>query len=178
MYKRQSFDRIHSNITTKDGTEDVYKIVLHNGKTFQLHLNYVNGKSAKSSIDKKRVNAEYKKDNILATEYKKHFATINDSEYICIIMFKDEMGRFERTGEIQMYAKELFITLKNAILDRISIRNNMRNIKAFMVRVDKKDNKRLDFYKFLFNKFLTEFNIHFEDKLAEEDNILLFAVKE
>lgn len=173
-YILESFKRVKQNSPTDDGQEDVYEVVLHNGQLFTLHLNYIEPKQSKDFIKRKVVNAEHKQQNNLVQGYSKLFEDLKPEEIICVIMFKDEQGKFEQTGKVGISAKELFITLKNAILDSWSKRDS-KNIRAIVMRVNKAEPKRLDFYKFLLNKFLSVYKNIIVDNTTEYDNILLIA---
>jgi hypothetical protein len=173
-YILESFKQVKHNVPTDDGEEDVYEVILHNGQLFSLHLNYTTTQKAKDFTKRKAVEAIYKNQNIIAHEYNNLFQNFKSKETICIIMFKDEQGKFEQTGKVGISAKELFITLKNAILDSWSKRDS-KNIKAVMMRVDKAEPKRLEFYKMLLNKFLPVYKNIIVDNITEYDNILLTA---
>lgn len=175
-YILESFKEVKHKSPTDDGDEDVYEVVLHNGQLFTLHLNYVNPKQAKDYVRRKAVNAEIKKQNIIAQDYNNLFKDLKDNETICVVMFRDEQGKFEQTGKVGISAKELFITLKNAILDSWSKRDS-KNVTAIMMRVNKTEPKRLEFYKLLLRKFLPEFKNIIVDNISEYDNILLIASK-
>lgn len=175
-YILESFKQVRQNTLTDDGNEDVYEVVLHNGLLFTLHLNYINPRQAKDFVKRKAINAEIKNQNVIAQDYNNLFKDLKNNETICVVMFKDEQGKFEQTGRVGISAKELFITLKNAILDSWSKRDN-KNIRAIMMRVNKSEPKRLEFYKLLLRKFLTEFKNIVVDNVSEYDNILLVASK-
>jgi len=175
-YLLESFKQVKQNTPTDDGNEDVYEVILHNGQLFTLHLNYVNPKQTKDYVRRKAINAEIKKQNVVAQDYNNLFKDLQKDDTICVVMFKDEQGKFEQTGKVGISAKELFITLKNAILDSWSKRD-YKHIKAIMMRVNKAEPKRLDFYKLLLRKFLPEFKNTIVDNVSEYDNILLIASK-
>lgn len=175
-YLLESFKQVKQNALTDDGEEDVYEVVLFNGQLFTLHLNYVDPRQAKDYIKRKAVNAEIKNQNVIAQDYQNLFKDLKDSETICVVMFKDEQGKFEQTGKVGISAKELFITLKNAILDSWSKRDS-KNIRAIMMRVNKAELKRLEFYKLLLKKFLVEYKNIIVDNISEDGNILLIAFK-
>jgi len=175
-YILESFKQVKQNIPTDDGNEDVYEVVLHNGQLFTLHLNYVDPKQAKNYVKRKAVNAEIKNQNVIAQDYNNLLKDLKDNETICVVMFKDEQGKFEQTGKVGISAKELFITLKRAVLDSWSKRGS-KNIRAIMMRVNKAEPKRLEFYKLLLRKFLIEFKNVIVDNISEHDNILLIASK-
>jgi len=175
-YILESFKQVKQNSPTDDGQEDVYEVVLHNGQLFTLHLNYIEPKQSKDFIKRKAVNAEHKQQNNLAQGYNKLFEELKPEEKICIVMFKDEQGKFEQTGKVGISAKELFITLKNTVLDSWSKRD-YKDVRAIMMRVNKAEPKRLDFYKFLLKKFLTDYKNTIVDNITEDGNILLVASK-
>lgn len=175
-YILESFKQIKHNLSTGSGEEDVYEIVLHNGLLFTLHLDYIKPYQSKDTIHRKAINAEHKQQNTLAKEYYNLYNEFENDEVVCIIMFKDEKSRFEQTGEAGMTAKELFVTLKNAIEDSWSKRN-FKKIKTILMRVNKTEPKRLEFYKLLLKKFLPAYKNIIVDNIAEETNILLFASK-
>jgi hypothetical protein len=175
-YILESFKQVKQNAPTDDGDEDVYEVVLHNGQLFTLHLNYTTTQKAKDFVRKKAVEAVYKNQNVIAQDYNNLFQDFKDDETVCVIMFKDEQGKFEQTGKVGISAKELFITLKNAILDSWSKRDR-KNIRAVMMRVNKTEPKRLNFYKMLLKKFLTDYKNIIVDNISEGSNILLIASK-
>jgi hypothetical protein len=175
-YILESFKQVKQNVPTDDGDEDVYEVVLHNGQLFTLHLNYTTTQKAKDFVKKKAVEAIYKNQNVVAQDYNNLFQDLKDDETICVIMFKDEQGKFEQTGKVGISAKELFITLKNAILDSWSKRDQ-KNIRAVMMRVNKTEPKRLEFYKMLLKRFLTDYKNIIVDNISEGSNILLIASK-
>jgi hypothetical protein len=175
-YILETFKQVKQNSPTDDGTEDVYEVVLHNGQLFTLHLNYIESRQAKSFIERKNVNAKQKHNNTLTQEYSSMLQSFEPEDTICVIMFKDEQGKFEQTGKVGISAKELFITLKNAIEDSWSKRD-FEKIKAILMRVNKAEPKRLEFYKMLLRKFLPAYNNIVVDSISEDSNILLFASK-
>jgi len=175
-YILESFKQVKQNVPTDDGNEDVYEVILHNGQLFTLHLNYTTTQKAKDFAKKKAIEAVYKNQNVIAHDYNDLFQNFKSNETICVIMFKDEKGKFEQTGRVGISAKELFITLKNAILDSWS-KNDSKNIKAVMMRVDKTEPKRLEFYKILLNKFLPAYKNIIVDNISESSNIVLIASK-
>jgi hypothetical protein len=175
-YILESFKQVKHNVPTDDGEEDVYEVILHNGQLFTLHLNYTTTNNAKDFVKKKAIEAVYKNQNVVAQDYNNLFQNFKNDEIICVIMFKDEQGKFEQTGKVGISAKELFITLKNAILDSWSKRDS-KNIKAVMMRVDKAEPKRSEFYKMLLNKFLPAYKNVIVDNISEGSNILLIAFK-
>ena len=178
-YFLESFERIKSASPTKHGQEDVYEVVLHNGLKFYLHINFIQPSETKEFIQTKIVNAQIKNQNEALADYQKHFANTEKNESICMIMFKDEEGRTDFTKKVGMSSKELFITLKNALLDSMSTKS-WNDIKAIGARVNIDEDKRTDFYKFLFRKFFSDRlpNI-FEDNETESDKNLklVFATK-
>lgn len=95
-----------------------------------------------------------------------------------MVMFSDQMGRTERTGDVKMSAKELFVSLKKAILHSW-IKRGHEKVKSLIMRVDNNDIKRLNFYKLLIEKFLPNFQNVFEDRTTEakQGYILLIAAK-
>jgi hypothetical protein len=175
-YILESFKQVKQNVSTDDGNEDVYEVILHNGQLFTLHLNYTTTQKAKDFAKKKAIEAVYKNQNVIAHDYNDLFQNFKSDETICVIMFKDEKGKFEQTGRVGISAKELFITLKNAILDSWS-KKDSKNIKAVMMRVDKTEPKRLEFYKMLLNKFLPAYKNIIVDNISESSNIVLIASK-
>jgi hypothetical protein len=175
-YILESFKQVKQNVPTDDGNEDVYEVILHNGQLFTLHLNYTTTQKAKDFAKKKAIEAVYKNQNVIAHDYNNLFQNFKSDETICVIMFKDEKGKFEQTGRVGISAKELFITLKNAILDSWS-KKDSKNIKAVMMRVDKTEPKRLEFYKMLLNKFLPAYKNIIVDNISESSNIVLIASK-
>ena len=174
-YILESFKQVKQNSPTNDGDEDVYEVVLHNGQLFMLRLNYVNPRQAKDYVKRKAINAELKKQNTILQNYNNLFKDFKDEETICVLMFRDEQDELNLTGKVGISAKELFVTFKNAIIDSWSKRNS-KNIKAIMMRVNKAEPKRLEFYKLLLNKFLPEFKNVIVDNISEPA-ILLIASK-
>ena len=178
-YFLESFEKIKSNSPTKHGQEDVYEVVLHNSSKFYLHINYIQPLKTKEFIDTKIAGAKVKNQNQALVDYEKHFKDIKEDEVICMIMFKDEEGRTDLTKNVGMSAKELFITLKNALLDSMSTRG-WDNLKAIGARVNKNEDKRTEFYKRLFERFFSDrFPKIFEDSETESDKNLklVFATK-
>ena len=178
-YFLESFKNIKLASPTKHGQEDIYEIVLLNGLKFYLHINFIQPSNTTEFIKTKIINAEVKNQNEALTNYKKHFKDIKENELICMIMFKDEEGRTDLTKKVGMSSKELFVSLRNALLNSVAI-YEWDNIKAIGVRVDMNEDKRTDFYKFLFRKFFSDRlpNI-FEDNETESDKNLklVFATK-
>ena len=178
-YFLESFEKIKSDSLTKHGKEDVYEILLHNGLKFYLHINFIQPSNTTDFIKTKIASAKIKNQNNALADYKKHFKDSKETDFICMIMFKDEEGRTDFTNKVGMSSKELFIALKNALLDSMSTKN-WNNIKAIGARVDVNEEKRTKFYKFLFQKFFSDRlpNI-FEDSETESDKNLklVFATK-
>lgn len=178
-YFLESFEKIKSASPTNHGQEDVYEVVLHNGLKFYLHINFIQPSKTTEFIKTKIINAEIKNQNGALVNYKKYFKNLKENNFICMIMFKDEEGRTDFTKKVGMSSKELFITLKNALLDSMSTKN-WNDIKAIGARVDVNEEKRTKFYKFLFEKFFSDRlpNI-FEDNETESDKNLklVFATK-
>ena len=171
-YVLESFEKIKSDLK-----QDVYKIVLHNGLNFELLINFV---QAKDSLKYKFTRSEQKHYNTAAKTYKEILSmNITDNDTMCIVMFRDEQGRVDRTGEVKMASKELFVTVRNAISNSWSQRD-YNNIKAIMIRVDINDIKRLSFYKELINRLLPDYKTFVEDRETERDHntVILYAVKD
>ena len=102
------------------------------------------------------------------------FFNLKDDELICMMMFTDFEKNTKLTGNVGISAKELFIALKNAFIDSISQR---KNISAIGIRVNIWEEKRINFHKLLFDKFLKKrFPIVLEDKITEKEqgNYLVF----
>jgi hypothetical protein len=167
----ENFEKIKS----ESKTEDVYTITLHNQLKFKLKINYI--QDVKDFINTKKSTADFKKDNDLKDRYEFLSDKIKDKDTICMIMFEDEQGNTKLTGNAGISAKELFVALRNALLDSFSQRN-MNNIKGIGMRVSKKEEKRLKFYKMLIDHFLSnKFPNIFVDRTTEEKQglYLLFA---
>jgi hypothetical protein len=168
-YVLESFEKIKSGLK-----QDIYKIVLHNGLNFELLINF---EQAKDSFKYKLATSEQKHYNTAAKTYKEILSkNITDNDTMCIVMFRDEQGRVDRTGEVKMASKELFVTVRNAISNSWSQRD-YNNIKAIMMRVDSNDTKRLSFYKELITRFLPDYKIFVEDRETEANTVILYAVK-
>lgn len=170
----ESFEKIKESNPTEHGREDVYEIKLHNGLVFFLHLNYIEFDEARSFLKTKVTNSEFKQANDLANSYISFYDDLKDGKSICMMMFTDSEKNTKLTGNVGISAKELFIALKNAFLDSISQR---KNISAIGIRVAIGEEKRINFYKLLFEKFLKDrFPVVLEDKITEKEqgNYLLF----
>lgn len=175
----ESFEKTGSQIPTKHGEEDVYLITLHNGLKFKLHLNYIERNKTKDFLESKKISANYKKDNDLEKEYSEILNNLEENGSICMIMFEDENSNTNLTGKVGMSAKELFVAIKNSLLDSWSYKNINRII-AIGMRVKKNEEKRLKLYNILISHFLhNRFPKIFLDKITEEKegNYLLFAAK-
>lgn len=173
-YLLEDFKEVESN----DKNKDSYLVKLHNGLQFNLHLRYFSSSDAREFVDIKKTSAEIKGDNQLNKDYVKSFSDLKEDQLICLVMFTDQEERTDRTGEVKTSAKELFYTLKKGILHSWSKRGQEK-IKSLIMRVNKNDSKRLEFYKLLIQKFLPNFPNVFEDRTTEikEGNILLIASK-
>jgi hypothetical protein len=178
-YFLESFEKMKSNSPTKHGNEDVYEIVLHNGQKFYLHINFIQPSFNHQFVQSKIIGAQHKNQNNAFRDYKKYFSDTKQEDIICMIMFQDEEGRTDFTKKVGMSSKELFITLKNALLNSM-IGKNWDDIKAIGARVHIGEDKRTDFYKMLYQKFFSDRlpNI-FEDAETEADKNLklVFATK-
>lgn len=173
----EGFEKVGSNVPTKDGAEDVYEISLHNGLTFKLHLNYIAPQKTKEFLQIKQTSAAVKNDNGLADVYKQLTNKLQDGDVVCMIMFKDENESTHLTGKVGMSAKELFVALKNALLNSWSTKN-IDIIKVIGMRVNKNEKKRKEFYEMLISTFLSHrFPNTFTDETTEEQQgfELLFA---
>lgn len=178
-YFLESFEKIKSASPTNHGQEDVYEVVLLNGLRFYLHINFIQPSKTAEFIKTKIINAEIKNQNDALVNYKEYFKDLKENDFICMIMFKDEEGRTDFTKNVGMSSKELFITLKNALLDSMSTKN-WNDIKAIGARVDVNEEKRTKFYKFLFEKFFSDRlpNIFEDDETESDKNLkLVFATK-
>ena len=178
-YFLESFEKIKANSPTTHGQEDVYEIMLHNGLKFYLHINYIQPLKTKEFIDTKIAGVKIKNHNQALVDYERHFKNIKEDEVICMIMFKDEEGRTDLTKNVGMSAKELFITLRNALLDSMSTRG-WDTLKAIGARVNISEDKRTEFYKRLFERFFSDrFPKIFEDSETESNQNLklVFATK-
>ena len=168
-YLLEGFEKIKT-----DAKQDIYKVTLHNGLVFDLLINYAN---AKENFEVKEVGAKTKHHNKAANSYKDILYTNFDiTDTLCIVMFRDERGRTDRTGDVKMSSKELFFTLKKAIQSSWSQRD-YNKIKAIMMRVDSNDKERLEFYKMLVTKMLPDFNKLVEDTETEPNTTILYALK-
>lgn len=170
----ESFEKIKENNPTRHGKEDVYEIKLHNGLVFFLHLNYIEPEKLKEFLQTKISSSRLKQDNNLAISYTKFLDNLEDGKSVCMMMFTDSERNTELTGKVGISAKELFVALKNAFLDSTLQKTN---ISAIGIRVAINEEKRMNFYKLLFEKFLKErFPVVLEDKVTEknEGNYLLF----
>lgn len=173
----ESFEKISSAAPTKHGNEDVYEITLRNGLKFKLHLNYIAPKKTKEFLHTKQTSAAFKNDNELASSYKQLVDNIQDEDTICMIMFKDEEDHTHITGKVGMSARELFVALKNALIDSWSTKK-VDHIRAIGMRVSIQETKRKDFYEMLITTFLThKFPNTFTDDTTEKQQgfKLLFA---
>jgi hypothetical protein len=84
-----------------------------------LHLNYITGVQAKDTFKQFAASSEFKKQNELAKSYNYVVSEINNKQSICVIMFHDEQGNFERTNKTGWSAKELFVALRKAVIDEL-----------------------------------------------------------
>ncbi len=168
-YLLESFEKIQTDLNN-----DIYEIKLHNGLLFFVTITYVEGKKARELFDKKRMEALLSRDLELAQNYKEKLSTIRDDEEACVVMFKDQKGRIDRTGEVNLSSKELFITLKNALINSWASRKASPS-EIVVLRAAKNDPKRLEFYKFLFNKFLPNYDI-LVDSVTEAEYSILYAI--
>jgi hypothetical protein len=178
-YFLESFEKIKADSPTKHGQEDVYEVVLHNGSKFYLHINYIQPSKTQEFIDIKIRGAKIKNYNQALVDYEKHFKDIKEDEVICMIMFKDEEGRTDLTKNVGMSAKELFVTLKNALLDSMSTKG-WDSLKAIGARVDVNEDKRTDFYKRLFERFFSDRlpNIFEDNETESKQNLkIVFATR-
>ena len=169
-YLLESFEK-----TQTDDNNDIYEVKLHNGLVFFVTITYVGGKKAREMFDKKRMEALVSRDSELAKNYKEKLSTISDEEEVCVVMFKDQKGRLDRTGEVNLSSKELFIALKNALIDSWASRNFSPS-GIVVARAAKNDPKRLEFYKFLFSKFLPNSDL-MVDSTTESDYSILYLIR-
>ncbi len=174
----ESFERIKADSPTRDGFEDVYEIILFNGSKFYIHINYLDHKKFRQYVNQKITHAEHKKDNNLADLYRANFNSLSAQDLVCMVFFKDADNNLHLTNKVQYSAKELFVSLKHAILDSWT-QHSASRIKALMMRINNQEIKRLKFYKMLMEKFLTNFPNIFEDALTEkvDGNTILIASK-
>jgi hypothetical protein len=173
----ESFNKTGSDVLTKDGHEDVYEIVLHNGLKFSLHLNYIRPSKARDFLQTKKASAKIKDENMISDVYGQLSDKLDKNDVVCMIMFKDEENDTHFTGKVGMSSRELFVALKNAMLNSWSDRN-IDNIKIIGMRVDTQEDKRKKFYQMLIDNFLSHrFPNTFVDTCTEEREgyHLLFA---
>lgn len=165
-YLFESFEKIKT-----ENNSDTYEIKLHNGLIFYVIVNYIDGKKAKAIFDNKILDALIGKNQKVSKEYKDNRNNIADDEKICIVMFKDSEGRTDRTGSVKMSAKELFMTLKNALFNSWANRDFPMD-GTIVLRSSKNDTKRLDFYKFIFKKYFPNAKFLIDNETESDYNIL------
>lgn len=176
----EEFEKIADGEKTYEGVKDVYKVILKNGKEFSLQINYSTPSNSKSSIDAKIANAshERKNRNDIAELYVTHFSDLRPNECIAMIQFADNSGRFEQTGDVGPSAKELFHILKDGIMDSFWNGGRIDNLRGFMMRVDRKESRRLTLYKKLVERYLHQvFPNNFVDDFSEDNYYLLVCTK-
>jgi hypothetical protein len=150
----ESFEKIRDREKIDVGFLDTYEIELRNGSKFVVNFSYNDAKQIRDISKKAIIEAEHKNQPEIVAGYET-FSDIKDGEYVVLIEFKDADGRHDDTGKVGIYAKELFEMLKQSYIHSVStdMKDNLRGI---MMRVDKNNPKRMNFYQILLKKYLAQ----------------------
>jgi hypothetical protein len=175
MFLLEDFELIETRPKI-DGEEDIYKITLRNGKEFKLFINYIKPDNAREFILKNSESANLKNNNELADNYTKYFPE-DDYQNIVMMQFSDSDGRHELTGDVGFSTPELFSTLKSAFFESVKKVGGLSILQAIIMRVSKKETRRLTVYRKLMERYLKDFPNIFEDGFNEEEYVLLIATK-
>jgi hypothetical protein len=162
----ESFEKVETRVSSI-GEEEVFSVILTNGLRFKVYMNYINPDKSREFSEKNRINASYKSRNDIANLYETHFRDFNKK--ICVIQFKDSQDRHTQTGEVGLSAIELFSVLRNAILESIQSAK-YQDVGCLIVRADKKEPRRTQLYKKLFEKHLSSSFLNiFVDGVSDAD---------
>ena len=172
----EEFGKLQSMVT-RLGTEDIYEVTLRNMQKFKLILNFWNPINTDKAIEQKiaMVKPEMRKeDPEIHSKYVDFKAGLNPGEYMCLIQFKDDDGNHNITGNVGASAHELFVTLQNAILDSFGPHYKSGNLAGIVMRVDKREPRRLTLYRKLIEKYMNDRfpNIFIDDKTENDQNML------
>lgn len=172
----EDFQKIKDNTLTIEGNEDVYEITLRSGKKFTLYLNYVSPDKMEEKVSRKIIESNYKQSPEISLNYKQYFSNLQPNEYMGVLQFKDDQGKMNITGDAGYTAQELFKTLREAILDSFYTSGRIKDLRGFMMRVVKSEQKRVILYSKMIERYLSnDFpNIFIDDKT--EDGIILIVV--
>jgi len=178
MFLLESFVKVGDKVPFDQGFVDTYEIELRNGQKFEVNFSFNSGKHVRELAGKAIVEADHKNNLEVVGGYES-FTDISDDEYVVMIEFKDSEGRHDDTGKVGIHAKELFEMLKRSYIHSMDsgIREKVRGI---MMRVDKNNPKRMNFYMVIIKRYLGEtFNNIFVDPYinANSNYDLLIAVK-
>jgi hypothetical protein len=176
MFLLEDFKFVKSEPTLQ-GNQDVYEIVLRNGKTFNLFMNYIVPGKVRDYVFKFQEAASHKDRNDISSNYEEYFSDLAPNDTIVIMQFKDSDERHELTGDVGYSTPELFAALRQAFMDSVKKTGGDNNLKAVVMRVSKKEQRRLVVYRKLIQRYLKDFPNIFEDDFNETDYILLTATK-
>jgi len=162
------------------GVSDSYEVKTKSNKTFDVLLSYWNYSNAIDNSNKKEIFAYHKNDKITGDLYKKIKSVFtNSNDYLCMILFKDSLGRTNITGEVGVEIYELFLGIQDAVKDSFIIQKKLQNIKVICIRVSKSEPKRISLYKRLISKNIGNiFPYSYIDKTTEADknmDVLIFT---
>ena len=174
----EDFQKVKDNSPTLEGNEDVYGISLRSGKKFSLYINYTSPDKIDDKISRKILIANHKQSVEISSNYKKYFSNLQPNEYMAVLQFKDDQGNMNITGDVGYTAQELFKTLREAILDSFYTSGRIKDLRGFMMRVVKSEQKRVILYTKMIDRYLSKDfpNIFFDDK-TEDGIILIVATK-
>jgi len=168
------------NKIEKCGISDSYEVKTKSDKEFDVLLSYWNIANAIDNSNKKEILAYHKNDNITGDLYKNLKTLFTDNnDYLCMILFKDSLGRTNITGEVGVEIYELFLGIQDAIKDSFIIQKRLENVKVICIRVSKSESKRISIYKKLIIKNIGDiFPYSYIDKTTESDknmDVLIFT---
>lgn len=153
LFLLESFEKIVDKESFDSGFFDVYEIELRSGQKFTVTLSYNDSKHIRDLAKRAIIEAEKKNQMDIVSGYES-FLEMEDNQYVVMIEFKDSGGRHNDTGEVGIHAIELFEMLKQSFLH--SIQDIGDNLIGIMMRVHKNNPKRMNFYKIILKRYLSE----------------------
>lgn len=175
----EGFEQIQKHEPTIYGTEDKFLITLKSGQTFTVIINYWNPAKTKDTVKYGEV-ATSKDDPVVSEIFKQLKDALNPTDYLCLVQFKDSVGRHNSTGEVGgASAIELFTALKDSVMTSL-MDNDFKNCRGIVMRVDENEERRVKLYENMLKKYYGNvFTTTFIDKSSEykHGQILVYAIR-
>lgn len=166
----ESFEHTHTN-----DSEIRYKIKIKNGNEYDVNLKFYTKDELLKSTKVRKLSAD-KRDLTVSTGYSDLNKILETATGYSIFVEFNKQGEHKITNDTGMNAFELFVMLRDTVLDAM-VKFNTRRIDCIVFRTNKEEHdKRLSLYSKLIKKIMHGRELKtFVDTVTEEGNNIVYV---